>query len=1002
MNDASSNVVGTSMPRLEARAKLTGRAEYTDDLSRTGMLHGAVLGSPRAHARILSYNVDAARAVPGVKAVITGADYPDLPMGCMIKDERLLAKDKVRYVGQPVAAVAARDAETARRAARLIDIEYETLPEVMTIDAAMADGATLIHEGLGDYIKIFEAEFAGNVLSHQLLTEGDVEAAWSDCDHIVEKVYETQQQAHAYMEPCAALAEVDDTGKVTIWSSHQSISRVQANVAEALGLSMAKVRAMTPRVGGAFGGKMEATVQPIVAALALKTGKPVKVVLSREDDFQMIRSRHGTRIRMKTGAKSDGTILAREAELFYDAGAYADDSAGVLGFGLLMARGPYNIPNVRCEGHCVYTNKLRAAGFRGFGNPQVTFAGESQMDELADALGMDPIELRLKNAMRNGDKQFGGHTVDVCGLVDCLEKVRDQSDWATRRKAGKSNGTASGIGVACLSHVCGLLSTGAIVRLAEDGSLVVSTGAVDNGQGSDTALAQICAEALQVDVSQVNFVAPDSDTSPYNWGTGASRITYMVGRAVSDAASEVREKILNAASMMLEADKADLELAPGGKVQVKGTDISVGFFDVSMFSLFGVGGPIIGQSTFLYDGEPFDPKRTAMMGFPFGNLGVYLFGAQAVEVEVDEVTGKTDVKRAWLAHDVGKAINPGAVEGQIQGGFVQGVGYALYEELVWDGGQLVNPSFMDYKIPGAHDVPYEIHPIIVENPEPTGPYGARGIGEPGFVGVAPAIANAVRNATGIRLRSLPLSPEKVLTAMLNDDGGSARSVGAAAVSEYATVTALPTAARASDKEDLPADRSPAVPASSEPQAAGSNRPTGGPVKISPFARVFVEGLKDAGVSIVAALPESLLASIYRACEADDDIRYIPVTNEAELPGIAAGAYLAGKKAVMIMENSGLRQAMEPIARFAYCHAMPMVMVMCYRGDLGEENWWGHNHAQTMAPLLDAMRIPWRAVRKIEDIMPSIKKAIKHADSSQWPVALVMSGECVELPNYGKD
>jgi len=1000
MNEISKTAVGTSMPRLEARAKLTGRAEFTDDLSRTGMLHGAVLGSPYAHAKILSYKVDAALAVPGVKAVITGADYPDLPMGCMIKDERLLAKEKVRFVGQPVAAVAARDAETARKAARLIDVEYEMLPEVMTVDEAIAEGATLIHEGLDDYIKIFEAEFGGNVLSRQLLTEGDVEAAWADCDHILEETYETQQQAHAYMEPCAALAEVDDTGKVTIWSSHQSISRVQANVAEALGLSMAKVRAMTPRVGGAFGGKMEATVQPIAAALALKTGKPVKVVLSREDDFQMIRSRHGARIRMKTGAKSDGTILAREAELFFDAGAYADDSAGVLGFGLLMARGPYNIPNVRCEGHCVYTNKLRAAGFRGFGNPQVTFASESQIDELADLLGMDPIELRLKNAMRNGDKQFGGHTVEVCGLVECLEKVRDQSDWATKRKTANSNGAAGGIGVACLSHVCGLLSTGAIVRLAEDGSLVVTTGAVDNGQGSDTALAQICAETLRVDVSQVNFVAPDSDTSPYNWGTGASRLTYMVGRAVSDAATEVCEKILNAASMMLEADKSDLELAPGGKVQVKGTDISVGFFDVSMFSLFGVGGPIIGQSTFLYDGEPFDPKRTAMTGFPFGNLGVYMFGAQAVEVEVDEVSGKTEVKQAWLAHDVGKAINPSAVEGQIHGGFVQGVGYALYEEMVWDGGRLVNPSFMDYKIPGAHDVPYEIHPIIVENPEPTGPYGARGVGEPGLVGVAPAIANAVRNATGIRFRSLPLSPEKVLTAMLNEDPRAARSVGAAAVSDFATVTALPTATNDPAADVAPPNQNRTV--SSEPQAAGSNRPTGGPVKISPFARVFVDGLKDAGVSIVAALPESLLASVYRACEQDDDIRYIPVTNEAELPGIAAGAYLAGKKAVMIMENSGLRQAMEPIARFAYCHAMPMVMVMCYRGDLGEENWWGHNHAQTMEPLLDALRIPWRAVRKIEDIMPTIKKAIKHADSSQWPVALVMSGECVELPNYGKD
>ena len=763
--------VGSRLPRLEAHGKLTGRTNYTDDMVRPGMLYAAILGSAHAHADIVSYDTRAALELPGVKAVITGADYPDLPMGCMIKDERLLAKDKVRYVGQPVAAVAATDIDTARKAARLIEVEYAELPEVMTIDDAIAADAAVIHEGLDDYIKIFEAEFSGNVLSRQVLSEGDIEAAWEDCDVIVDETYDTQPQSHAYLEPCAAIAEVDDAGKVTIWSGHQSINRVQANVAEALGLSMSKVRAMTPRVGGAFGGKMEATVQPIAAALAIKTGKPVKVALTRDDDFQMMRSRHGTRIRMKTGAKRDGTILARSAELFYDAGAYADDSAAVLGFGMLMARGPYNIPNIHIEGHCIYTNKLRASGFRGFGNPQVTFAGESQIDELADKLGMDPIDLRLKNAMQNGDKQTGGHTVEVCGLSECLEKARDQSDWTAKRSAKSGSGTVTGLGVSAFSHICGLLSTGAIVRLAEDGSIVLSTGAVDYGQGSDTALAQICSEALRVDVGQVNFVAPDSDSSPYNWGTAASRTTYMVGRAVRDAALDVREKILKAAAMMLEASEADLELTEGGRVQIAGSDVSVGFFDVSMFSLYGVGGPIIGQSTILYDGEPFDPKRTVMSGFPFSNLGVYLFGAHVVEVEVDETTGKASVTGAWLAHDVGKAINPSAVEGQIQGGFAQGLGYALHEELVWDGGRLVNPSFMDYKIPGARDVPYDIHPIIVENPEPTGPFGARGIGEPGLVGVAPAVANAVFDATNIRVRSLPLTSEKILTAMLPEDGG---------------------------------------------------------------------------------------------------------------------------------------------------------------------------------------------------------------------------------------
>lgn len=769
MNDTAAEAivgVGANIPRLEAEGKITGGARYTDDLAVAGMLYGAVLGSPHPHARITGYDTAAARALAGVKAVITGDDYPAMPMGPIIKDETLLAKGKARYVGQPVAAVAAIDRATAERACQLIEVTYEKLPAALTVDEAMAPGAPVIHDDLASYFKVFEAQCEGNTLSYQRLEEGDVEGAWDGCDMVLERTYETRPQAHAYLEPSAALVELDDVGKVTIWSSHQSINRVQANVAEALGLSMSRVRALTPRIGGAFGGKMEATVQPIAAALALKTGRAVKVTLRREDDFQMIRSRHASRVRVKIGAQSDGTLVAFHAETFFDAGAFADDSAAVLGFALLMARGPYRIEHVRSEGHSVYTNKLRAAGFRGFGNPQVTFARESLLDELAGELGIDPIELRLKNAMRDGDKQFGGQTIDVCGVVECLERARDASGWDEKRSVPAADGKRRGIGAAGLVHVCGVLSTGAIVRLAEDGSLVVNTGAVDIGQGSDTVLAQICAEALQVDVGRVNFVAPDTDSSPYNWGTAASRVTYMAGRAVAAAAGEVRDKILQAASMMLETDQGDLELRPGGRVGIKGVpDVSVGFFDVSMFSLYGIGGPIIGHSTLMFDGEPFDPKRMSMHGFPFSNLGVYLYGVQAVEVEVDEVTGRVEVLGAWLAHDVGRALNPQAVEGQIQGGFVQGLGYALSEEMVWRDGRLANPSFMDYKIPGARDVPYEIRPIIVENPEPTGPFGARGIGEPGLVAVAPAVANAVADATGLRLRTLPLSPERVLSAL---------------------------------------------------------------------------------------------------------------------------------------------------------------------------------------------------------------------------------------------
>jgi CO/xanthine dehydrogenase Mo-binding subunit len=761
--------LGARLPRLEATGKINGSAKYTDDLARPFMLHGAILGSPFPHAKILSCDASKARALPGVEAVITGQDFPYLPLGAIVKDETVLARGKVRYVGEPVAAVAAVDRETAAAALRLIDVEYEELPAVLDIDTALAADAPIIHEDLADYFKIFDCKFDRNVLSEQSITEGDVDAAFAKCDLVVEGDFTTQAQAHAYLEPSAALVEIDDRNKLTVWSSHQSINRVQANVCEALGLPMTQVRVITPRVGGGFGGKMEATVQPIAAALALRTRQSVKITLSREDDFAMMRTRHPARVWMKTGAMRDGTLVAREARLIYDGGAYSDDSPGVLAFGLYMARGPYNIPNYRASGKLLYTNKLRSSGFRGFGNPQVTFAGESQLDEIAEKLGIDPIDLRLKNAIKKGDKWVGGQTVTSCGFTECLQQARRQSGWDAKRvaanKSSGEHGVRRGIGIAALAHICGVLGTSAIVRLSEDGSIVLNTGAVDIGQGADTALAQICAENLKVDVSRINLVAPDTDASPYNWGTGASRVTYMAGRAVSGATTVLKKKIFEHAAAMLECSEQDLELAEGGVVRVEGTDRKVSFFEISLRSHYGLGGPIIGEHAFVYDGEPFDPKRTTMVGFPFSNLGAHMFGAQVVEVDVDVDTGRVTPVAAWLAHDVGKAINPLAVEGQIQGGFVQGLGYSLYEELVWDNGRLSNPTMMDYKIPGSLDVPLAIKPIIVEEPEPSGPFGAKGVGEPGIIGVAPAVANAVAHATGTRIHQIPLTAERVLSAI---------------------------------------------------------------------------------------------------------------------------------------------------------------------------------------------------------------------------------------------
>lgn len=756
--------VGARLPRNDAAEKAAGAAQYLDDIALPGMLHTAFALSPLAHARIVSVDTESACAHPGVHAVLTGEDLPRLGGGA-IKDMPFLARGKVRYMGEPVAAVAAETPAMAEAAALLVDIEYEELPAVLTIEDALAPGAPLIHDDIGAYEASHPVEHGGNVLSRQEIAEGDVDAAWAECDVIVENEFATGAQYHHALEPTGAVASFDPGGKVTVWSTTQSVFRVQAEVAQLLDMPMSKIRAISPRIGGTFGGKGGAHLQPVAVELARRTARPVKAVLPRSTDFMSMLRRHPAKISIKTGARADGTLVAREVEVTLEGGAYCNESPAVLGFALLMARGPYRIPNVRATGRAVYTNKLRAGGFRGFGNPQSTFAGECQIDELADALGLDPFDVRLRNAMRAGDTWLGGQTVEACGLVECIEKLRAATAQRPRRTA-PSAGKKRGLGIACLAHVCGFLSTAASVRLLEDGSVTVSTGAVDCGQGSDIALAQICAGALGLDISRVNYVNPDTDASPYNWSTSGSRTTYMVGRAVAGASEEVRKRIFEHTAEMMECATEDLELRPGGRVGIAGIpDREVSFAAVSGRAHWGVGGPIMGQHALMYDGERFDPKRAIVKGFPFANIGTYVFGAQAVEVEVDEATGRIAVVEGWSAHDVGRAINPLAVEGQIQGGFVQGIGYALTEEMVWEDGALANPSMMDYKAPSAQDVPPAIHPIIVEHPEPSGPFGAKAVGEPGLIGVAPAISNAVARATGTRLREAPMTPERVLRAL---------------------------------------------------------------------------------------------------------------------------------------------------------------------------------------------------------------------------------------------
>jgi CO/xanthine dehydrogenase Mo-binding subunit len=760
--------VGRSIPKLENREKVLGRAEYIDDLYRPGMLHAAILGSPHAHAKILSYDVSEAMAAPGVVAVLTGDDVPaDGRMGAFIKDEHAIAKGKVLYLGEPVAAIAAETLEQARAAVNLIRVEYEELPAILSPEAGLAPGAAILHPDVASYVKVFDAGSEGNLCSRTELTEGDVDAVWSRCAVIVEGEFTTEAQAHVSIEPCGALAEVDAQGRVTLWSANQSVFRVQANVCESLKLPMSRLRSLSPRVGAGFGNKMEPHIQPLTVALALKTGRPVKCILTREEDFEIVRARHPFRIRMKTGADAEGRLIARDCEVLVDCGAYADDSPGVIGYALLMSGGPYRIPHQRARGKLVYTNKLRFGAFRGFGNPQVSFAGEQQIDEIARKLNIDPIDMRRRNMLRDGDGWFVGPKIASNGLARCLDAVEAASGWGKRALVARP-GTRRGMGLAVSAHISGLLGTGAIVRMLEDGTISLNTGATDIGQGSDTVLAQICAETLKIPVDMVSVASPDTDGSPYNWGTTASRVTYTTGRAVVGAAKEVLRQAMEHASEMLDTPVDDLELREGGRIAIRGSNTDLPFAAISGRAHWAKGGPIVGHHTLVFEEPTHDPKRSIALGLPFPRIGVFSFGAVAIEVEVDEVTGQTRAVEAWSAIDVGRAINPRLVEVQIEGGLVQGLGFALYEEMVWDGPRLVNPSLMDYKIPTSADTP-PIHSIVVEDPEPSGPFGAKGAGEIGLNPVPAAIANALAQAVGGVSHAIPLTPERVL-ARLEGDG----------------------------------------------------------------------------------------------------------------------------------------------------------------------------------------------------------------------------------------
>jgi len=749
------SVVGKREVMLDAADKVTGRARYTDDLSFPGMLFGKILRSPLAHARILSVDLSEAEKVEGVKGAVSGQQIPRKLYGIVpkAKDEYALAIDKVRYVGDDVAAVVATSLDAAEEAISKIRVEYEELPGLFTIDQAMKPGAPAIHDAVPNNVSAsIHKEF------------GNVERAFAESDFVFEDTFETQAVNHAPLEPHAAVAQVDHAGNVTLWSSTQIPFFLRRNLANTLDIPESRVRVIKPTVGGGFGQKIDMYAKDFCAAwFAAKTRQPVKFVYDREEVFTSTRQRHPMRIALKTGVRKDGTILAQQFKVIADGGAYNSTAPLLITLSCFFIMLPYRIENLLFEGHHVYTNKPVGGAMRGHGIPQLRFAVETQLDRVAEKIGMDPLDVRLKNAYHVGEPHPAKLQVLSCGFSETLTKAADGIGW--REKRGKLP-FGRGVGMAGASFPSGVsnmshISSGAIVKIERDGSVTLLTGAADIGQGAETVIAQIAAEELGVRLSDMRVTAADTELTPLDPGTFGSGVTLRAGNAARLAARAAKQMILAAVADKLEANIDDLE-AHDCRIWVKGSpDRGMTFVDaIKVYQYSDRPMPIIGCGS--YHAPAIEPTTLLRDN---GNFSpAYSFMTQAAEVEVDTKTGKITVVKIVASHDCGRAINPMLVEGQLDGSVVGGMGQALYEDVVTEKGQVVNPQFLDYGLPTAMEVP-EIMCIEVETNDPEGPFGAKESGEGTQLAPAPAIVNAIYDAIGVRFNRLPVTPHKVLEAL---------------------------------------------------------------------------------------------------------------------------------------------------------------------------------------------------------------------------------------------
>ncbi|RJR30601.1 MAG: 4-hydroxybenzoyl-CoA reductase [Desulfobacteraceae bacterium] len=752
--------VGKEVPRVDGGSQVTGEAIFCADLFMKGMLYGKILRSPHPHARIRSIDTSKARKLYGVRAVVTGADTLGVKYGPFTSDEYPLAVDKARFIGDEIAAVAADRADIAEEALELIEVDYEILPAVFDPFEATGPNAPAIH----DHVK-------NNIAYASVFQWGSpVDELSKECDVIVEDGFKTHSQVHSYLEPHCSVATWDQNGNITLWASTQGPYYLKLDLLKTLGIPEHKLRIIKPSVGGGFGGKRD-LLEPSFCAILLSklSGRPVKVEYTREEEYTVTRHRHSMNIHLKIGARKDGKFVFFDCRNVVDNGAFNSRGPAITFYAGQALASLYRVQGVRYDCKLVYTNTSAGGAFRGFGNLQMRFALESMVDMVSQKLGMDPLDLRLANVVETGMTTLDKKRVTSCGLRECIEKVRDSSRWREKREKPKK---LRGVGIACYDYVSGFRaffphdSSSANIKINDDGSAILFTGASDIGQGSDTVLCQIAAEVLGIDMERVKIVSADTEMTPLDLGSYGSRVTFVAGNAVKLAALEARDRLAQFVA-------GELGVTPGAirfeknRVFAAGTpEKGLSFQEATRLALNKEGLIVMGRGTYDPPSEMINLKTGEGQVSP-----AYSYGAQIAEVEVNPESGEVSIVKVYSATDCGFALNPLSIKGQAEGSIVCAMGMSLYERPYCDGGKILNPSFLDYHIPTSMEMP-EIDSQIVESLDPEGPFGAKGVSEGYQVPGAPAIANAVYHATGIRIREVPVNPEEILKGLEKQAKGS--------------------------------------------------------------------------------------------------------------------------------------------------------------------------------------------------------------------------------------